>query len=329
MTPLRACAGLCCALVLLACQPAFCESLGSYRVFFAECRPPQCERPLIILRKFVRAGETFFLAVDPQTLATQLVPASGLGLTRISWDQVKVAAEGTPYGTAVEDAERHATPEHDAGIVHTLPPGNGVVLTIDLCPSSRPLDRQLFAAILSNFGPQEKPVPLGVAITGRWMHEHPNDLRWLVRLEQSNELAVTWINHSFNHRFDRTLPDSQNFLLARGTNLEFEILGTEAAMIENGIRPSIFFRFPGLVSNAELFQRVIGYGLIPVGSDAWLAKNQWPRVGSIILVHGNGNEPVGVERFLQLIATEKASIREGNWLLFDLRESILRSEQRQ
>ena len=99
-------------------------------------------------------------------------------------------------------------------------------------------------------------------------------------------------------------------------------------MIDNGLCPSVFFRFPGLVSDQELVRRVIGYGLITVGSDAWLAKNQAASQGSIVLVHGNGNEPIGIEKFLGLVKLERKAILERHWLLFDLRESVVREEER-
>ena len=67
---------------------------------------------------------------------------------------------------------------------------------------------------------------------------------------------------------------------------------------------------------------VISYGLIPIGSDAWLAKGQPVHKGSIVLIHGNGNEPVGIKDFIRLLQTEKSSVMKKEWLLYDLRESI-------
>jgi hypothetical protein len=89
------------------------------------------------------------------------------------------------------------------------------------------------------------------------------------------------------------------------------------------LTPSVFFRFPGLVSDNSEFMRVLAYGLIPVGSDAWLAKKQKPGPGSIVLIHGNGNEPLGIKKFLALARQEQTAIKKRNWLLFDLRESLL------
>ncbi len=93
-------------------------------------------------------------------------------------------------------------------------------------------------------------------------------------------------------------------------------------MIEEGVTPSPFFRFPGLVSDRTIFRKVNGYGLIPLGSDAWLGKNQWPKNGSIILLHGNGNEPIGIHRFFKLLDNESLNIRKKRWLLYDLKESV-------
>ena len=65
-------------------------------------------------------------------------------------------------------------------------------------------------------------------------------------------------------------------------------------MLSAGLEPSVFFRFPGLVSRPDVFEKVVALGLVPLGSDAWLAKSrQPPAEGSIVLVHANGNEPLG------------------------------------
>jgi hypothetical protein len=203
----------------------------------------------------------------------------------------------------------------------------GVDLTVDLCPSHRPLDRQLFLTLLAELGQVERPVPVAVAVTGVWMRERPADLQWLISLDQAKQLAITWVNHSFNHRVQVNAPLSSNFLLEPGTNLDEEVLGTERALLEWGLLPSVFFRFPGLVSSRTLVERVLSYGLVPVGSDAWLAKNQWPKPGSIVLVHANGNEPLGVSRFIDLLHRERAFAREQRWLLLDLRESVVETER--
>ena len=52
----------------------------------------------------------------------------------------------------------------------------------------------------------------------------------------------------------------------------------------------------------------------------------WPKEGSIVLVHANGNEPIGITRFLTLLRRQKADIIQGNWLLYDLRDSTAEQE---
>ena len=118
------------------------------------------------------------------------------------------------------------------------------------------------------------------------------------------------------------LPLKENFLLEPGTDINFEVLGTEQAMLNNGLLPSVFFRFPGLVSDQQLIYKITAFGLIPIGSDAWLAKGQQARPGSIVLIHGNGNEPTGVNDFLALLKSKTKSIAKKQWLLYDLRESV-------
>jgi hypothetical protein len=317
------------AAVLMA-GAAEAQTVKAYAPFFAVCRAEECGRRLLALRSFEQAGERRILTLDPETLETGVRNLQGLHLQPRPWPDLRAAVGGDPYGRALLDSETSGSSRQDAGIVHALPAANGVILTVDLCPSARPLDRRLFRSVIETFLAEERPVPLGIAVTGRWMARWPRDLAWLRTLERGGQISVTWINHSFNHRYRKGLPLARNFLLEPGTDLRKEILDTEALMLTNGLRPSVFFRFPGLVSSVDLVKEVASFGLIAVGSDAWLAKNashQSPPPGSIVLVHGNGNEPVGVARFLALLREEKGAIRARNWLLFDLRESVRLEEE--
>ena len=77
------------------------------------------------------------------------------------------------------------------------------------------------------------------------------------------------------------------------------------------------------MSNKTITDQILEWGLIPIGSGAWLAKGENPKVsGSIVLIHANGNEPVGVDDFLRLLQKEKAALQLGQWRLLDLREEV-------
>ena len=154
------------------------------------------------------------------------------------------------------------------------------------------------------------------------MLKHKEDLEWLKKLRNNGEIRITWVNNSYNHRVSKTAPLKMNFLLEPGTDINYEVLATEELMLKNGLIPSIFFRFPGLVSDQQLVYKITDYGLIPIGSDAWLAKGQQPQAGSIVLIHGNGNEPVGVNDFIKLLQSKTKQIANKQWLLYDLRETV-------
>jgi hypothetical protein len=281
---------------------------------------------VVVLRAFTQDGQPFRWVVDPETLGTRVVPAARLRAEPRPWNAIRRRIADTAYGRALRDAESNAKPLQGAGLTHLRPDRPGIDLTLDLCPSLHPLDRRLFTALVQALGREEQPVPVAIALTGAWMREHPSDLDWLVSLEQAGTLGITWVNHSFHHRASPTLPLRSNFLLEPGTDVRAEVLDTEKAMLAAGLAPSIFFRFPGLVSRPDVFEKVVGLGLVPLGSDAWLAKSQAPREGSIVLVHANGNEPLGVRRFLELLRSERERIRAGSWQILDLRESVVETE---
>jgi peptidoglycan/xylan/chitin deacetylase (PgdA/CDA1 family) len=164
------------------------------------------------------------------------------------------------------------------------------------------------------------------SLSGRWIRNHADDLAWLERQADSGRIDPTWINHTDHHRYIRGVPDHRNFLFLPGTDVLAEILGAEREMLRHGAIPSVFFRFPGLMDDSAIFGRVVATGLLPVGSDAWLAKRQAARPGSIVLIHGNGNEPVGVDDFLRLLDSERMNIRQGSWHLEDLSEDLEEEE---
>jgi hypothetical protein len=71
-----------------------------------------------------------------------------------------------------------------------------------------------------------------------------------------------------------------------------------------------------------LLEKIEHYGLIPVGSDAWLAKGQKANNGSIVLIHGNGNEEIGVRDFIKLLKNNQTEVMHHRWSLFDISDSL-------
>jgi hypothetical protein len=296
------------------------SDVSNYKVYFAE--GTVLNKKILIIRQYEQAGQMFYLGVDPNNLETEVIAAKQVVLKPTTWQNMQFEYKDTPYIKVVQAAQKQSVSLQNAGISHGSSNEKGITLTIDLCPSQKPLDRIIFTTLISEFKNIEKPVSIGVCVTGRFMLTHSADINWLKELVASGDIAITWVNHSYNHRFNNKLPLKKNFLLEANTDLDFEILGTELAMRQHGLLPSVFFRFPGLVSNQKTANKMIGYGLVPIGSDAWLAKGQKVHSGSIVLIHGNGNEPVGVKDFIQLLQSEKASVMNKQWLIYDLRESI-------
>jgi len=296
------------------------HTVADYKRYFAVVKYEN--KTQLVLRKFKRDDVGSFLIVDPTELTTKIIPAAGLSPKELSWPDAIRYFNGSPYVKTINDAAQLSGSLQDAGIIHGFPKEQGITLTIDLCPSHKPLDRIIFTALITEFQRTEKPVPIAISISGRWMLTHSSDLKWLKGLVSSGDIVITWVNHSYNHRVSAKSPLKTNFLLEPGTDLNFEILGTEIAMVQQGLMPSVFFRFPGLVSDQQVVGQLLAYGIIPIGSDAWLAKGQAANSGSIVLIHGNGNEPVGVKDFIQLLKSKQADVKNKHWLLYDLSESI-------
>ena len=306
------------ASLCLAARPAHPPSISDYRpILGLSASHPE----FVYLRRYSRAGHDSSLALDPSTLATSLTPTPR-DLRPVDWDSIHSAYSSSAWISALDKVRTTEGTLQDAGIHHGDHTKEGVDLTIDLCPSRKPLDRAFFRDVLSALEDEQKPVPIGLSVSGRWMMEHDADLEWLKSLAAAGRIRPVWINHSYHHRVAPGASLSRNFLLEPGTKLSEEVFRTETAMIDRGMTPSPFFRFPGLVSRDSLVERILSWGLVPVGSDAWLAKNQRARNGSIVLVHANGNEPLGLMRFRLLLRQHRDEIHSHQWFLYDLRESM-------
>jgi hypothetical protein len=281
----------------------------------------------VVLRSFMQEKQVYFLVVNPRTLHTAVLSNSALLFVPENLGKIAQLFSKSAYIKASKEAVVRSNQLQNAGIIRLPKIAKGVDLTIDLCPSKLPLDKDFFVELVNTLKTVQRPVPLAISITGSWMKGHPKDFAWLLLQEKEGNISITWINHSYHHRVSKDLPLKENFLLEKGTKISDEILLTEKALLNKGVVPSPFFRFPGLVSDRAVFDSVLAYGLIPIGSDAWLAKNQKPQSGSIVLVHGNGNEPIGLKKFEELLTSQRDSILAGRWILFDLRESMAADEQ--
>ncbi len=241
----------------------------------------------VAIREMRLNGEPALLLADPQALTTRLERAA-------CWtcaDVEESALADTRMMKAISRAAEapglvHRTFLDNAGLIHGSGPGG--YFTGDLCPSRKPMDRAFLDRL------EGRATPIALAISGLWLKHHFQDYRWLLDAEAAGRLAITWINHTYDHPYRRGVAEGENFLLTRGVDPDHEILETERLLIANGRTPSLFFRFPGLVSSSPLMQAVRRRHLISLGADAWLALNERPRDGSIILVHPNGNEEAGL-----------------------------------
>jgi hypothetical protein len=249
-------------------------------------------RKMVAIREMTIAGQKIALLADPEALTTRLERAACWTCYDASGEEL----HSTRMGRAIRESAEAPGLVHrgflqNAGLTHGG--GRGDFVTGDLCPSQKPLDRAFFTR-LEAASPR---APIALSISGLWLIHHFDDFRWLVDQRNSGALDILWVDHTYHHPYHRKLPDAANFLLSRDVDPQEEIFDTERLLIANGETPSLFFRFPGLVSSDPLMQAVGQDHLITLGADAWLALGQKPGHGSIVLVHPNGNEPQGLAVF--------------------------------
>ena len=269
--------------------------ITDYRVIHLSARDAS-GRVRLAIRSFKSNGVAQLLVIDPFSFQSFDFPAAALTLSAVA---AEPSLGQSPFMRALERYDSPPYPLQNGGATRAAGQVAGEFLTVDLCPSHHPFERELFDTLAATG--KGAPVPVAVAITGVWLKAHPEEFAYLRRESATGKLAITWMNHSFHHSYDPKAPLARNFVLTPGTDFPAEVLELEQLLLSRGVVPSPFFRFPGLVSDAATVKLLREYSLIPIGSDAWLAKGESPRKGSFILVHGNGNEPKGVKLLLPML----------------------------
>lgn len=282
---------------------ASANSITRYQVDLNRCQRENDGKTLIGLRRWLQDGDEKILAVEPRTLQTEIIEARDVNCQKLN-SETMLGLQGTRYFRFIEDQQKAKLEIVNAGWHRPSAQRQGNFLTVDLCPSRKPIEKGFFEKIFeegaaTSVQTDNTPTFLNVAISGKWIEHHQQELAWLVRSAKLSQINVLWLNHSYTHPYEKGIDLKNNFLLTPGIDFDFEVLKNEQVMIENNLVPSIFFRYPGLVANQGLINRLTDFGLIAVGADAWLAKGQKPKLGGIILVHGNGNESIGIKMFLK------------------------------
>ena len=271
--------------------------MEDYQPVQLDCREVATGRAVHGWRTMLLDGAPRVLVVDADDFATRLLDPAELDCEEAAAER---EVEASRYGRALFAATEAPFPTRNDGVTRATERVKGLFLSIDLCPApAGKFADHLFAALTAEARASGRPVPVALAVTADWMARHGREFDRLVGMQRDGVLAITWVNHSATHPYQRGLADAENFLLTPGTDAEHEVLATEVALLERGQVPSPFFRFPGLVSDRGWVERLATYSLVPLGSDGWLANGQEPREGSVILVHGNGNEPAGVAGLLR------------------------------
>ncbi len=275
----------------------YAHDVTKFAIVSMDCQEHETDRLLHAFRSMHVDGLPRLLVVDTETFETKLIDPSYLDC-----ENPANAAEAnvSPYGKALTSATSPPFPLRNDGVIHATHAVNGLFLTADFCPASRErFEYRFFDALETLSGRIGAPIPVALSISGKWLRRHGGDFDTIVQLVQKRKIDVTWVNHSDTHPYRPGVKEQENFLLESGVNPDREIENVEIELLRRGEIPSVYFRFPGLISSEKWIRALARHSLIPIGADAWLALGEKPKSGSVILVHGNGNEPEGIARFLK------------------------------
>lgn len=266
---------------MLCWLPLFAnEHIEHYEIFTKQYQ--ENDTLFLVSRRFELGGTTFYLTTHTQTLQTKVLSLDTSKLMPLDERFLQ-----TPFAKQLSNAT--ASFAKGGATQGVMANDKAIYLTMDLCPSAK---KGYESAFIEHLTKQNGKTPIAIALSSAWKEHHKKEFEALVK---NPLLEITWVNHTHTHFYDPKLVERQNFMLHKNTDVRAEILGLEKTLLEEGITPSVFFRFPGLIADEKLMRELKEtYFLIPLGANAWIAKNEPIKKGSIILIHGNKNEPQGI-----------------------------------
>lgn len=251
------------------------------------------------LLRFIGTGNgRYFLAVNENSLDSLLVPENrGLRATNVSntlYELLlqRMLLQKTPLGHAMEGGRVCSS-------ALTL------VLTTDLCPTSKAMSREFFLALEETSSFTGQPLPVVVFFSGKWIITHTNDLAWL----KQRRLKVVAGNHTYAHHIYSNQWTRKDLIA--------EITNTEVAMLSHGILPSIWFRFPGLRYHPDEIQVLGELGVIAFDTTIWIGQTRMPR-WAVVLSHANGTQPVEVNHLKRFLSTNTNAFLQGKIRFADM-----------
>ncbi|XOB63553.1 polysaccharide deacetylase family protein [Campylobacterota bacterium DY0563] len=250
-----------------------------------------------VLRSFEKSKISYYLIVNENTLETKIIEKS-----KIKKFKTKNSKD-TRYQKLLEKYKKPPFLLQNYGA--TQVDTKYVYITVDMCPSRKKgYEKDFFKNIIKKYANSS----ITLFISGTWIENHKEDFLELIRLKKEKQLDIVFGNHTFSHPYKKENPLIKNFLLSDNIDIKYEILELEKLLLAYDITPAILFRFPGLVSDKKTILLVNSLGLIPIGTNAWLAKEEPIQDGSIILVHGNKNEPMGIKKFDNIVKNKDLEI---------------------
>ena len=272
-----------------------------------------CDHPLFIRRHLQFNERAAVLATDVVTLRSYLIDHDAL-LRESDEIESQYVDDAWPLLQTLQSGRSRTLMRLEPSIREASP--HTVYLTVDMCPSSQPIAGYLFRQINALATEVDGDFSVSIAISGNWLVEHEEAFVWLQALAKHAKWRPRWINHSMRHGRDRHNRQSL-FLTHPRIRIDREILSLEKLLLEFGEVPSIYFRFPGLRADRRRLQQISEYGLIALGADAWVGNDETIYDGSVVLVHGNGNESEGMfalQRFFRETGGEllQAHLRFGD-----------------
>ena len=180
----------------------------------------------VAIRSFDSEKIDYFLLVDIENLTTKLAKARNCYPRKNDKEGRYFESKDFVESRYYQILNQYNIIENnnkDSQGLKSINKSKGVFISIDMCHSINKIEKNLFVKLKEKS--KLNKVHISIAISGLWIIQNKEDFIWLQSLKEDN-FIITWVNHSFTHRYYKDVDMENNFLLLSDAVIQSEILET-------------------------------------------------------------------------------------------------------
>jgi len=267
----------------------------------------------LAIRAFELDRTVYYLTIDPNTLTSQITLADKAAVESLKRSAAQIGDKDNQYQQLIQYTRQK--PDMASLGLHWAKPNAGFPdIVWDVAHQNQAWRTDWIAKLLGLIKPNT-PLRLAICVQGNKLLQHKLEIAWLQSQEKTGKVKLYWVNHGSGLWGRTKMGWATDALMSPDADIVAEVFDTEKQLLSMGLAPSVFYYVPGWVTDSQISQELIDFGLIPLGSDDAFAKAEQNKLGKLSFVSELGRVVESEALFIEHITQNPQYLRQHVWFV--------------